>query len=131
MNSPPSETELELLKILWREGPQSAREIQDQLPPGLDWSASTTRTVLERMRGKDLLVRRSVHGLAVYEAARAKADVVGGMLRRVMRQMLEVEGPLPAAAFSGSQILSPDELAEIEAMLNAGTEKDASKDRVA
>jgi len=122
MTQPPSETELELLKILWRVGPQSAREIQDQLPGGLDWSASTTRTVLERMRTKGLLVRRSVHGLAVYEAARAKADVLGGMLRRVMRQVLEVEGPLPASAFSGSQILSAEELAEVEALINADAE---------
>ena len=122
MTQPPSETELELLKILWRVGPQSAREIQDQLPGGLDWSASTTRTVLERMRTKGLLVRRSVHGLAVYEAARAKADVLGGLLRRVMRQVLEVEGPLPASAFSGSQILSAEELAEVEALINADAE---------
>ncbi len=59
------------------------------------------------------------------DAWQGASDVVGGMLRRVMRQMLEVEGPLPAAAFSGSQILSPDELAEIEAMLNAEPEQDA------
>jgi len=43
-------------------------------------------------------------------------------LRRVMRQVLEVEGPLPASAFSGSQILSAEELAEVEALINADAE---------
>lgn len=118
MNQPPSDTELEILKVFWRDGAASAREIQASLPEALDWTASTTRTVLERMRAKGLLVRRSVHGLAVYEAAQAKADILGGVLRRVMR-MLEVEGPLPASAFAGSTLLSPDELRDLEALLNA------------
>jgi BlaI family penicillinase repressor len=122
MIQPPSDTELEILKVFWRDGPLSAREIQSSLPTALDWTASTTRTVLERMRAKGLLARRSVHGLAVYEAARGKADVLGGMLRRVMRQVLEVEGPLPAAAFAGSQILSAEELAQLEALINADDE---------
>jgi BlaI family transcriptional regulator, penicillinase repressor len=123
MIQPPSDTELEILKVFWRDGAASAREIQAALPQGLDWTASTTRTVLERMRAKGLLVRRSVHGLAVYEAAQAKADILGGVLRRVMRQVLEVEGPLPAAAFAGSAILSPDELRDLEALLNAEEDK--------
>ena len=38
---------------------------------------------------------------------------------RVMRQVLEVEGPLPASAFAGSAILSAEELTELEALLNA------------
>ncbi|HYE47330.1 MAG TPA: BlaI/MecI/CopY family transcriptional regulator [Caulobacter sp.] len=122
MIQPPSDTELEILKVFWRDGAASAREVQDALPAGLDWTASTTRTVLERMRAKGLLERRSVHGLAVYEPAQAKADVLGGVLRRVMRQVLEVEGPLPASAFAGSQILSAEELAELEALLNADEE---------
>ncbi|WP_205690156.1 BlaI/MecI/CopY family transcriptional regulator [Caulobacter sp. SLTY] len=122
MIQPPSDTELEVLKIFWRDGAASAREVQDALPGGLDWTASTTRTVLERMRAKGLLERRSVHGLAVYEAVQGKADVLGGVLRRVMRQVLEVEGPLPASAFAGSQILSAAELAELEALLNAEEE---------
>lgn len=122
MSQPPSDTELEILKVFWRDGAASAREIQTALPEALDWTASTTRTVLERMRAKGLLVRRSVHGLAVYEAAQAKADILGGVLRRVMR-LLEVEGPLPASAFAGSAILSAEELSELEALLNAEEEK--------
>lgn len=125
MIQPPSDTELEILKVFWRDGAASAREIQAALPGGLDWTASTTRTVLERMRAKGLLARRSVHGLAVYEAARGKADILGSLLRRVMRQVLEVEGPLPASAFAGSQILSTEELAELETLLNAEEEPGA------
>ena len=116
--TPPSDTELELLKLLWRKGPLSAREVQDLAGPALDWTASTTRTVLERMRGKALVVRRSVHGLAVYEAADNKVSVIGAMLRR-MGDFLEIDSAVAASAFSGSQLLSDVEAAELEALLAA------------
>jgi BlaI family penicillinase repressor len=117
----PNETELELLKLLWREAPLSAREIQDRLPDSLGWAASTTRTVLERMRTKGLLDRRDAHGVAVYAPADSKTQVLGGVLKRLMR-LLEVDGPLPASAFSGSQVLSEAELAELQAILDADAE---------
>jgi BlaI family transcriptional regulator, penicillinase repressor len=114
--APPSETELELLKLLWRKGPLSAREVQDQAGQALEWTASTTRTVLERMRGKGLVVRRSVHGLAVYEAADNKVSVIGAMIRR-MGEFLEVDPTRAASAFSGSGLLSEDEIAELDVFL--------------
>lgn len=117
--SSPSETELALLKLLWEEAPLSAREMQDRLPSELDWALSTTRTVLERMRGKGLLIRSTVHGTAVYAPGQAKVAVLGGSLRRLLRHVLEVEGDLPVAAFAGSRLLSPTELSELEALLNA------------
>lgn len=118
MQPPPSDSELVLLKILWRDGPRSAREVQDSLAGELDWTPSTTRTVLERMRAKGSITRKSVHGVAVYSPAEDKATVLGGVLRRVMRQVLEVDGPLPASAFAGSQILNAEELARLETLLN-------------
>ncbi|PZR37462.1 BlaI/MecI/CopY family transcriptional regulator [Caulobacter segnis] len=113
----PSDLELEVLKAFWSGGAMSAREAQALIAPALGWSASTTRTVLERMVAKGLLIRRSVHGLAVYEAHKAKVDVIGGVLNR-LRGLLEIDGRLPASAFAGSQILSEDEIETLEALLN-------------
>lgn len=96
----------------------SARETQRLAGPELGWAVSTTRTTLERMRAKGLLERRSVHGMAVYAAAQAKVDVVGAVLRRV-RDLLDIKGALPASAFAGSELLSPEEVTELEAMLAA------------
>jgi len=113
---PPSDMELALLKLFWRQGPMSAREVQDLAGPELGWAVSTTRTALERMRAKGLLERRPVHGMAVYSTTQAKVDVVGAVLRRLGR-LLDIKGPLPASAFAGSELLSPEELDELETML--------------
>ena len=61
----PSDTEMEILKRFWRDGDLSARELQARVGDRLNWTPSTTRTVLERMRTKGLLSRRDVHGMAV------------------------------------------------------------------
>ncbi|MBI1685876.1 BlaI/MecI/CopY family transcriptional regulator [Caulobacter hibisci] len=119
----PSELELEVMKAFWRRGAMSVREVQAAIADPLGWSASTTRTVLERMVAKDLLDRDAVHGLAVYRPRKAKVAVIGGVLKR-LRGLLDIDGPLPASAFSGSQLLDSAELAELEALLAAKDEEE-------
>ena len=114
----PTDAELDVLKAFWRDGPLSSREVQTRIADGLAWSSSTTRTVLERMRAKGLLIRREVHGVAVYAPAQPKVAVIGGLMKR-LGHLLEVEGPLPAAAFSGSQLLSEADIAALEEALAA------------
>ncbi|MHB8283646.1 MAG: BlaI/MecI/CopY family transcriptional regulator [Caulobacteraceae bacterium] len=115
----PSDAELEVLKCFWRKGPMSARELHDLAAQDLGWALSTTRTVLERMRVKGLLKRSSVHGMAVYSSATGKAEVIGPLMRRLVRGVLEMDGVLPASTFSGSHLLDAQDLAEIEKILNA------------
>jgi BlaI family transcriptional regulator, penicillinase repressor len=117
-NPTPSDAELDVLKAFWRDGDLSAREVQDRIGADLGWTGSTTRTVLERMRTKGLLSRRDVHGMAVYSTLQPKVAVIGGLMRR-LGAMLEIDGALPAAAFSGSQILDADDIAALDAALNA------------
>lgn len=119
MPAPPglSDTELEVLKAFWRDGDLSARELHDRVSGPLEWTASTTRTVLERMRAKGLLSRRNVHGVAVYAHVHPKVQILGGLMRR-LSALLEIDGALPAAAFSGSQILDAADIIELESVLS-------------
>ena len=119
----PSESELDVLKAFWRDGDLSAREVQNRIGVELGWTGSTTRTVLERMRTKGLLNRRDVHGMAVYSTLQPKVAVIGGLMRR-LGAMLEIDGALPAAAFSGSQLLDADDIAALDAALNAAPSED-------
>ncbi|MBI2261402.1 MAG: BlaI/MecI/CopY family transcriptional regulator [Caulobacterales bacterium] len=118
----PTDTELDVLKAFWRDGPLSAREVQARIADSLGWSSSTTRTVLERMRAKGQLSRREVHGMAVYAPIQPKVAVIGGLMKR-LSSILEMEGPLPAAAFSGSQLLNETDIAALEEALAADKEE--------
>ena len=119
----PNETELAVLKCFWADGDLSAREVQGRVGDAMDWTPSTTRTVLERMRAKGLIDRRAVHGVAVYRAAQPKTQVIGGLVRR-LSALLDLDQPLPAAAFTGSQLLDAEDIAALETLLTETPEAD-------
>lgn len=123
----PTDAELEVLKCFWRDGDLSSREVHDRIAVQMDWTPSTTRTVLERMRAKTLVSRRDVHGVAVYSQTRPKVEILTGLMRR-FSALLDMDEALPAAAFTGSQLLNDADIAELEALLNAPAGKGEAGD---
>ena len=114
----PSKSELTILKVLWAEAPLSAREIQEKVGPLLDWSFSTTRTTLSRMAEKSLLQLDTRHRVRVYTPVESKARTLSGVMREFFDTVLEMKGPLPTAAFHDSKMLSEEEWAELDLLLN-------------
>lgn len=115
----PNPSELSVLKHLWAHGRQSAREVHDAIGPGQGWKPSTTRTVIARMEEKGWVTRQDVHGITVFTAAIDRTATLGGLVRHLARQVLDMDGPLPAALFAESPHLSDAELDELDAIINA------------
>lgn len=113
----PSDYELKLLRHLWREGRLSARELHDASQAETNWSYSATRKTLERMVEKGLVSLEAVHGLNTYMAAQSKVETLAVLASAFARDVLDLDAPLPAAAFTGSRLVSPSEIAELETLL--------------
>lgn len=113
----PSNAELELLKCLWKHSALSARELHECAGQRLDWSYSSTRKTLERMRDKGLVREREQHGIHVYRAAVGKLATLAVLSRDFAQRVLELDGPLPVQAFAESRLLSESELDALEALL--------------
>jgi len=128
MSATANKTELSVLKQLWPDERKSAREIHDAVSEETGWSYSTTRTVITRMEEKGLLTRAEVHGLAVYSPALSRVQVLGAMARELTRQVFDIKGALPASMFAESPHLTKDELAELDAILNADDDHKNKKD---
>ncbi|MBR9826454.1 MAG: BlaI/MecI/CopY family transcriptional regulator [Alphaproteobacteria bacterium] len=118
----PSPAELAILKHLWEEGPQSAREVQNAVSEETGWSYSTTRTLISRMADKGLVSKQDVNGLAVFEAKVEKVSLMNRMIRDFAANILEIDGPLPATAFAKSRFLSEEEAAQLSKLLEEGDE---------
>ncbi len=125
---PPTKSELAILKVLWRQGRSSAREVHDVLGERQDWAISTTRTLVERMHAKGLLHREDYHGVAVYRAAVEKVATIGAVLKDFAASVFDVHGDLPVSAFASSDLLTKDELDQLSALLNATAPRDAPPD---
>ncbi|MBI4557059.1 MAG: BlaI/MecI/CopY family transcriptional regulator [Candidatus Hydrogenedentes bacterium] len=92
----PTELELEILKILWREGPMPVRGVRQALAPSRKLAYTSVMTVMGIMAQKGYL-RRSKHGTHfVYQPAITKQSTVRGIVRDVVDRVFD--GSAAAAA---------------------------------
>lgn len=113
----PSEGELVLLKALWAKERLSARELQNATEEATGWSFSATRKTLERMEAKGLIRVEPVHGVKTYVPAKGKLEVMARLIQNFASRVLDTDKPLPAAAFTGSKVIDPGEVDELEELL--------------
>lgn len=113
----PNNSELVVLKALWRRQPQSLREIHIAISDELDWSRSSTRKTVERMVDKGLLSVGDAHGLKIYRAKVKKVPTLGAMISRFAADVLGLDGPLPVSNLVESHLLNDQELVELEEYL--------------
>ena len=113
----PSSSELVILKHLWAIGPQSAGEIHRAVSEELDWSRSSSRKTIERMVEKNMLILKVQHGLNIYTARAKKLPTLAGLIQNFAVDVLGMDGPLPVSNLIKSDLLSEEELAELEAIL--------------
>lgn len=114
----PTELELEILKVLWRIGPATVRQIRDELATVRDLAYTTVMTMMTIMDTKEYVKRvkdgRSFIYEATYQEQKASRnmlqDVVdrlfGGSTRAVVQHLLE------------SSSLDEDELKQIRQIIN-------------
>ena len=65
----PSNAELEILRILWRNGPQTVREVHDALKAERDVGYTTVLKTMQVMAEKKLVTRNESQRSHVYAAA--------------------------------------------------------------
>ncbi len=115
----PNPPELVLLKALWSHGALPVRRLHEICAVDLAWSFSSTRKTLERMDDKGFITISKGDGPAKVSANVSKTATLAGMAREFFGRVLEVDGPLPASTFTGSTLLTDEELDELEGLLGA------------
>ena len=116
--SKPTPTEIEILGILWENGPLTVREVHERLGPERPIGYTGVLKLLQNMFAKGLVRRNQDARAHVYEArepAQTKRQLLGDLMQRVfggsasqlVLHLLEDE------------IASPEEIEEIRRMLAA------------
>jgi predicted transcriptional regulator len=118
----PTDAELAILRVLWKRGPSTVRQIHDELSRTKEAGYTTVLKTLQIMFDKGLVTRDESQRTHVYTAAcsedQTQRQLVGDMLDRVFggsaRQLVMQALSAKAA--------SPEEIAEIRKLLD-GMEK--------
>ncbi len=118
---PPSEQELEVLKVLWDEGPATVRVVGDALDGrGRRWGYTTVQTYLNRLRAKGHVASEAGPGALahVYRAASTRDDLLRSRLQDLADQLCEgAPTPLVLSLVEGHRF-SDEEIARLRAVLD-------------
>jgi BlaI family transcriptional regulator, penicillinase repressor len=116
----PSDLELQVLSVLWRRGPSTARQVLEALPDGKARAYTTALTVLQVMEKKGLLTHtRDAGGSTahVYKPAVTKRQVLRPLLRGLVDRVFGGSTSAAVQQLLEESDVSADEVAQIRAML--------------
>ena len=114
----PTESELEILKVLWERGPSTVREVHDDLSAHKPTGYTTVLKLMQIMTDKGLVRRNEEQRAHVYEARLPQEQTQKQMLGDLVDRVFDGSASkLVMQALSGSKT-SQQELDQIRELLD-------------
>ncbi len=117
-----SKAEYDILRILWKQGKQSVREVHEQIRDIQNWAYPTTKTMLDRLANKGLIQRDKFHGLFLYSAVLSRPVGLAKLIKFFANRVLEVEPGTVVSMFAHSEAITPEEMQELRQLINTDTD---------
>lgn len=112
-----SQSELDVMDVLWRESPLGSAEVVTRLETTKDWSARTIKTLLSRLVEKGALTTQPDGRRFLYSPAISRDGYVGPATRRFAERLFGGRAAPLVAHLAQGDGLSEEDIAEIEALL--------------
>jgi len=114
----PTELELEILKILWRDGPLTVRQVRDALESGGSKLAHTSViTVMNIMADKGYLKRSRKDTGFVYTTRITRGATLGRMLRDLVDRAFGGSGAAAMVNLLETSDVTPEELKQLRELI--------------
>lgn len=114
----PTESELEILQVLWQHGPNTVRFVNDQLSQKREVGYTTTLKLLQLMLDKGLVLREDDTRTHIYRAAVREEETQGLLLDKFVEATFGGSAMKLVMQALGSRRTSADELTQIRTLLN-------------
>ncbi len=114
----PTESELEILQILWKKGLATVREVHEELAHIKNAGYTTTLKLMQIMNEKGLVKRDDSIRTHVYQAAVNKERTQRHLLSKMIDSLFGGSSTQLVIQALGETKASPDELEKIQALLN-------------
>ncbi len=114
----PTESELEILQVLWQHGPSTVRFVNDELSRRRDVGYTTTLKLLQLMLDKGLALRDDDARTHVYRAAVREEETQGLLLDKFVDAAFGGSAMKLVMQALGNRRTSREELAQIRRLLN-------------
>ena len=114
----PTESELEILQVLWQHGPSTVRFVNDQLSQKRDVGYTTTLKILQLMLDKGLVLREDDSKTHVYRASVREEETQGLLLDRFVESAFGGSAMKLVMQALGNRHTSAEDLAQIRSLLD-------------
>ena len=109
--------ELQIMQVLWREGPSSVQHVQDNLPASVELAYNTVQTMLNILHRKGR-VRRTLKGRAyAYRPVVSKETALGQAVRDLIERMFGGSSEELVMSLIKSRQVDPERIAELSRKL--------------
>ena len=119
----PTESELEVLQILWENGPSTVRFVNEQmnkkdLNKAKEVGYTTTLKIMQIMNEKGLVSRKPEGRQHIYKALAKKEKVQKSLLDKFVENTFKGSAPQLVMQLLGNRKTSKEELDEIKALID-------------
>ena len=114
----PTESELEILTVLWQRGLASVREVHEELARNKDVGYTTTLKLMQIMNEKGLVKRDASVKTHIYQAAVSREKTQKHLLGKMIDGLFGGSSTQLVIQALGNHNASPEELDEIQKLLN-------------
>ena len=118
MKKKPTEAELEILSLLWTNGPSTVRTIHESLSKNRDVFYTTTLKTMQLMAEKDLLTRDTKQRSHIYHANIQQKQVAKNMLDKLVNTVFSGSTSQLIVSALGQKKPSKEELEEIKVLID-------------
>ena len=116
-NIKPTEAELEVLDILWSEGPSSVRQVHEALSSKKDVYYTTTLKTMQVMHEKGFVNRDTSTRSHIYSAIISRSSVQQNLLNRLVHSVFGGSKEQLILSALGGQNASQEDLQRIKSMI--------------
>lgn len=114
----PTESELEILQVLWQKGEATVREVHEELVVAKDIGYTTTLKLMQIMNEKGLVNRDDSSRTHIYKAASNKENTQTFLLNRFIGSLFGGSPSQLVMQALGSQKVSEEELSQIQSLID-------------
>ena len=114
----PTSGELEILKILWSDGPSTVKHVNDKLNQSKETGYTTTLKIMQLMFEKGILSRDEKNRSHVYIAELEKIQAQNNLLDNLLASAFEGSAMKLVMQALGNKRASKDDLQKIKEFIN-------------
>lgn len=114
----PTDAELEILQVLWQNGPSSVREVNDALNTNREIGYTTTLKLMQIMLDKGLLERNTDTRSHIYVPVVKESDIQNQLLNRFVQNAFRGSASKLVMQLLGNRTATSEELDQIRQLID-------------